>query len=157
MADETKALEPFVERVGEFFARTGHQRTAGRVLGWLLVCDPPRQSADDLQRVTGASKASISITLRVLIANDLVERVGVTGRRQAHYQLRPGCWTTDLRGKLAQFTALRELAEEGLALMVEAPPDRRARLEGMRDLYAFFEREFPGLVERWLAERGAGP
>jgi len=23
--------------------------------------------------------------------------------------------------------------------------------------YAFFEREFPGLVERWLAERGERP
>jgi len=157
MTDDTAALASFVERVGEVFAQSGHQRIAGRVLGWLLVCDPPRQSADDLQRVTGASKASISITLRVLIANGLVERVGVSGERRAHYQLRPGCWTTDLRGKLAQFTALKALAEEGLALLGDAAPDRRARLEGMRDLYGFFEREFPGLVERWLAERGARP
>lgn len=147
-------LAAFVERVGEFFARTGHQRIAGRVLGWLLVCDPPAQTAEDLQRVTRASKASISITLRVLIANDLVERVGVVGQRKAHYQLRPAAWTTDLRGKLAQFTALRQLAEEGLAAMGDVPSDRRARLEGMRDLYAFFEREFPDLVERWLAARG---
>lgn len=154
MTDEADRLAAFVENVGEFFARTGHQRIAGRVLGWLLVCDPPAQTADDLQRVTGASKASISVTVRVLIANGLVERVGVPGRRQAFYQLRPGCWTTDLRGKLAQFTALRRLAEEGLAAMGDGPPGRRGRLEGMRDLYGFFEREFPDLVERWLAERG---
>jgi len=153
MEPNAERLRAFVERIGEFFAKAGHQRIAGRVLGWLLVCDPPHQSADDLQRLTHASKASISISLRVLTAIDLVERVGVPGERKAHYRIRPGAWTTDLRGKLSQFTALRQLADEGLAALDGVPASRRERLEGMRDLYQFFEREFPELIERWLAKR----
>lgn len=153
MTGEAEPYRDFVEHFGEFFARAGHQRIAGRVLGWLLICDPPHQSADDLRRVTRASKASVSITLRLLAAADLVERIGVPGQRRAYYRVRPGAWSTDLRRKVDQITGARRLAEEGLALLADATPERRRRLEEMRELYAFFEREFPGLIERWLASR----
>lgn len=143
--------------MGECFAQLGHQRTAGRVLGFLLVCEPAEQSIDDLVRAVGASKASISITLRLLTAHDLVERVGKSGERRGFYRLRPGAWTTDLKGKIGQFAGMRQLAEDGLAALGDVPAARRERLEGMRDLYAFFEREFPGLIDRWLAERRGRP
>jgi len=146
-------VHEFVEDVGELMASVGQQRIAGRLLGWLLVCDPPHQSADELVRVTGASKASISITIRLLTAAAMVERIGVPGQRKAYFRLRPACWTTDLRQKLSRITAMREIAERGLEALAGAPRERRQRLQDMRDLYAFFEREFPMLIERWLASR----
>jgi DNA-binding transcriptional regulator GbsR (MarR family) len=151
---EEARVHEFVESIGELFARVGQQRIAGRLLGWLLVCDPLHQSADELARVTGASKASISITLRLLIAAGMVERIGVPGQRRAHYRLRPACWTTDLREKLGRVTAMREVAEQGLEALSGAPRHRRQRLQDMRDFYAFFEGEFPALIERWLSSRG---
>jgi len=147
-------VHEFVEGIGELFAGMGQQRIAGRLLGWLLVCDPPHQSADELARVIGASKASISITVRLLIAAGMVERIGVPGQRRAHYRLRPTCWTTDVREKLGRITAMRAVAEQGLRALAGAPRERRRRLQDMRDFYAFFEREFPALIERWLATRG---
>lgn len=147
--------EAFIETVGEFFSRLGHQRIAGRLLGWLLICDPPHQSATDLADAIGASKGSISINLRLLIASDLVERIGVPGERRAFYRLRPTAWTQDLNSKVAQLTELRRIAESGLDVLADAPPERRKRLEGMRALYEFMEREFPVLIEKWLASNKA--
>lgn len=151
---EGAAVHDFVEQLGEQFARVGQQRIAGRVLGWLLVCDPPEQSAGELAEVTGASKASISIAVRLLTAAGMVERVGVAGKRQTHYRLRPTCWTTDVRQKLDVMRSMREIAERGLDALRGAPKARRQRLQDMRDFYAFFEQEFPAAIERWLASRG---
>ena len=101
---QTDEKEAFVERVGEFFSRIGHQRGAGRTVGWLLVCDPPHQSADELVQATGQSKASVSIHLRLLTASGLVERIGVSGERRAFYRIRPAAWKNDLSAKLTQIT-----------------------------------------------------
>jgi len=145
--------EDYVARMGELFSQLGHQRIAGRLLGWLLICDPPHQSATQLATVSGASKASVSINLRLLVAAGLVERTGVPGQRRTHYQLRPAAWTLDLRAKLAQTAELRRLADEGLDLLKDAPAIRRERLGAMRDFYAFMERELPAVIDKWLASQ----
>ena len=36
----------YVEDFGLYFEQFGLARTAGRMLGWLLVCDPPHQTMD---------------------------------------------------------------------------------------------------------------
>jgi len=143
--------EAFIERVAEFFARLGHQRIAGRLLGWLLICDPPHQSAAELASVSGASKASISINLRLLTTAGLVERIGVPGERRGFYRLRPGAWTQDLSSKLAQIAELRRVADSGLRLLGDVPEEKSRRLRRMRDYYAFMEHELPAVIDRWLA------
>ena len=45
------------------------------------------------------------------------------------------------------------LADQGLALLDGAAPDRRRNLTEMRDVSEFLEREFPALIERWQEER----
>ena len=41
----------FVEEAGIVFEQTGLPRMAGRIFGWLLICDPPHQSTDQLAEV----------------------------------------------------------------------------------------------------------
>ena len=149
-------LGEFIEQLGELFASAGQQRIVGRVLGWLLVCDPPAQSAADIEEATGASKASVSINLRLLQAGGLVERVGVPGQRRAYYQIRVGAWSQDLGKKAAEIATMRKIADRGLEALKDAPPERRERLQAMRDFYAFFERTFPALIEQWERERERG-
>ncbi len=62
-----------------FFEEMGFPRMAGRILGWLLICDPPEQSAGQLAGVLQASKGSLSTMTRLLIQMGLVERVGLPG------------------------------------------------------------------------------
>ena len=144
-------VDGFVERVGEFYARMGLPRIAGRLLGWLLICKPEHQSADQLCEGIGASRGSISNMLRLCTSWGLVESMGLPGERRTYYRIRPRAWAEALDDSTAKFTAMREIAEEGLEVLKDAEPEQRARLEGMKELYSFFEEEFPALIERWEA------
>ncbi|WP_299428837.1 MarR family transcriptional regulator [uncultured Meiothermus sp.] len=146
------ALHDFVEEFALVFEATGTPRIAARILGWLMVCDPPEQSATQLAQTLGASKASISTMIRVLTQGMLIERVPKRGSRQDFYRIRPGAWTDLTVKRLSALSIYTQLAERGLELMATAPPEQRTRLEEMRDLFGFFERELRGMVER-LEER----
>lgn len=143
----------FIEEVGLLFDQLGLPRTAGRIMGWLLVCEPPHQTMDELTEALGVSKSAISTTIRMLIQVRLVERISLPGERKDHYRISDDAWTNAWNARMAQVTVMRQLAERGLNLLPEENLARRQRLETMRDMYAFFERELPLLLTRWVAEQ----
>ena len=143
----------FIERVGLFYEGVGLPRMAGRILGTLLICDPPSQTARELADVLGASKASISTNTRLLVQIGLIERRGIPNRRGAVFTIREGCWSNVLEFKLRNNTAFLQIAEEGLEVLADASPARRTRLEEVHDLYSFFGEELPALMARWRARK----
>jgi len=142
----------FVEEVGIFFEQSGMPRMAGRILGWFLISDSPHQTTSELAEALMASKGSISTTTRLLIRIGLIERFSVPGVRHDYFRFKPGAWHQMLKDSLVQVTAARQLAEHGLELLEGKAYVNRLSLEEMRDMYAFFEREFPALLERWEQE-----
>ena len=62
----TEAESAFVEEMGQALAGYGMTPMAGRVWGWLLICDPPEQTAAELAEALGASRGAISGTARIL-------------------------------------------------------------------------------------------
>ncbi len=150
MSDE-RLLEAkrFVEDVGIFFEQSGLPRMAGRILGWLLICDTPQQSTNELVEALKASKGSISTITRLLIRIGLIERFSLPGIRHDYFRIKPGVWHQLIKESQVQTTAMRQLAERGLELLKDKPPLNRQQLEEMRNMYAFFEREYPALLERW--------
>jgi DNA-binding transcriptional regulator GbsR (MarR family) len=145
----------FIEEVGVEFERAGLTRMAGRILGCLLVCDPPHQSTSDLAETLQASKGSISTMTRLLIQAGLVERLSLPGERRDYFCIKLGAWSQLLQHKLQQIASIRQLAERGLDLLQDEDPERRHRLEEMRDIHAFFEQEWPQLLERWERYRNS--
>lgn len=150
---QTEREKHFIEEFGLLFDQMGQPRTAGRIMAWLLVCEPPQQTMDELVEALGVSKSAISTTVRMLIQIRLVERISLPGERKDHYRISEDAWTNAWNARMAQVVVLRQLAERGLNLLPEENPARRRRLETMRDMYAFFEQEMPLLLERWLAEQ----
>ena len=126
---------------------------AGRIWGWLLVCDPPHQTAAELGDAVRASRGSISTMTKLLVQFGLIERIGLPGQRNRFYRIKSGAFTKLLRAGMSVTTEVREMAERGLELLKNAPPRARRRLEECRDFYAFFEREFPALIKKWGKER----
>jgi DNA-binding transcriptional regulator GbsR (MarR family) len=155
MGDEqaTMAKQYFVEQAGVVIEHLGMPRMAGRVLGWLLICDPPQQSPGELAAALQASKASISTTIRYLMQIGLVERVVFPGKRRDYFRMREEAWSRTTEERFDMVTAMRELAEQGLALRADADAEATEQLREMRDFYAFNERELPALIERWRQER----
>ncbi len=143
----------FAEEVGIVFEQTGMPRMAGRILGWLLISDPPHQSTEQLTKALMASKGSISTMTRLLIQIGLIERLSLPGVRRDYFRLRSDAWQHMIgRGLTEEIKMVRQLAERGLELLGDKTPVTKKWLEEMRDVYTFLEREFPTLLERW--ERG---
>ncbi|WP_416667787.1 GbsR/MarR family transcriptional regulator [Egbenema bharatensis] len=143
----------FVEEVGLMFELVGFPRMSGRILGWLLIADPPQQSTSDLVEILQASKGSISTMTRLLIQIGLIERVSLPRARRDYFQIKPQAWSQLTKQRIAQITTFRQLAEKGLSLLEGMPSDHKARLQEMRDIHAFWERELPLLDERWEQEQ----
>lgn len=143
----------FVEDVGLLFEQGGMPRMAGRIVGWLLICNPPHQSLLEVAEILEASNASISTMTRLLIQMGLVERVGLPGHRRDHYRIRAGAFDTIMQQSLQEIKTGLQLAERGLELVANQPPEMRQRLKEVRELYVFFDREYPVLLERWEKER----
>jgi DNA-binding transcriptional regulator GbsR (MarR family) len=149
----TAAELQYVEEVALGFERQGLFRMAGRVLGWLLICDPPEQTFNQLAEVLQASKGSISAAMKFLVPSGLVERISRPGERRDYYRCRPGAWAELARDQSRLYDEFRKLAQRGLQLLADAPAARRERLQDMHDFYAWLEAEMPALWARWRREQ----
>jgi hypothetical protein len=124
----------------------------GRVFGWLVVCDPPEQSAADIADRLQASKGSISTATRVLLRIGLIERIRHRGERFDRFRARPEAWDEFL-WRPDQFEAPRRVFRLGLDALADEPAERRARLEELDSIYAWWEARMPSLREEYLAYR----
>src|SRR5512134_3623934 len=123
----------FIEDIGLFFEQMGMPRMAGRILGVLLISDPPSQSITDLSEKRKASKSSISIMARLLVENGLIERVASPIPRRDYYRLKPGGWILYMRQWLGLMSALHQITERGIALMEGKPEALKERLQEAHD------------------------
>jgi DNA-binding transcriptional regulator GbsR (MarR family) len=146
--------ERFVEELGMLIElEAGAPRMVGRILGWLLVCDPPEQSAAELAESLQASKGSISTATRVLLRMGLIERVRHRGERFDRFRAQPEAWD-EILWREEQFSTPRRVVQIGLEALADEPPARRRALEEMDAIYAWWERRIPALKEEYLSARG---
>ena len=136
----------FIEDIGLFFEQLGMPRMAGRILGVLLISDPPAQSITEIGEKLKASKSSISIMARLLAENGLIERVATSVPRRDYYRFKPGGWILYLRQWLGLMAALHQITERGLGLLADKPAELRQRLQEAHDLFSFIEQKLPALL-----------
>lgn len=159
MEPESDAWQPsadelaFVEEVALVFERMGLVRMTGRTLGWLMICDPPEQTFAQVAAGLGASKGSISAALKTLTGAQWVERFGRPGQRRDLYRMREGGFEELTWAQLQGVGQFVDLAGRGLAMMPAEQADRRRRLQGIHDLFAWLDAEIPRLRERWDRRR----
>lgn len=144
----------FVEQVGRFWESWGQPRTAGRMLGWLMICDPPEQSSAELLEALGASVGSVSTTTRQLVQIGMVDRVTFPGNRASYFRLHEHAWIQVMQARLDGIRGLHQLA---LAAEPLTPERRADRVTDLRFITEFMLEEWPGVMDRMqdkLEERG---
>src|SRR4051794_29582127 len=142
-----------VEELALSLERMGLFRMAGRVVAWLLICDPAEQSFVQLTETLQASKGSISAALRLLTASGMVERRSRPGERRDYYRIRDGAWPELVRQEFAEYSGFASIIERGMgSLPADAP--QRARMQEFFDFFTQVYRQIQPLIDRWEAERG---
>ena len=149
-----QAVRDFVEEFAIHMETEGLPRMAGRILGALLVCEPPEKTAAELAHSLHASSGSVSTMTRLLLRADLIERVSLPGERADRFRAKP--MSALMHGATQRVRRLRELTERGLAALADRKPAARARLQSVHDLYQFFETNMPTFIERWERQNGGG-
>jgi hypothetical protein len=143
----------FTDHVGRYFARQyGMSPMNGRVLGWLLICDPPQQTAAEIATALQASRSAIGAAVNALSNPGLVQRTRAPGERadriSAHYAL--GAQSLD---DPTEYVALGALARRGLEILSDAAPTRRARLLELAAFADFLAERSPALAAEWRERR----
>lgn len=138
----------FIDATGAFWSKSyGLPPMTGRVFAWLLVCDPPEQTAAELTEALDASKGAINGAVRMLVSGHLVERMRIRGERADRFRTRPDAWDEQVRDQGA--AQARILIAQGLEALANEPPARRARLEELDAFYAWWESRTPQLIREW--------
>jgi DNA-binding transcriptional regulator GbsR (MarR family) len=132
---DPQQLEAWVERVAAAFAQHfGLPPITGRILGWLLICDPPEQSAGEIADAIGASRASLTTSMRLLTAGEFVRRRHRPGERTTYFRIDDDAWERVIRQRIIGMASLREITEDAMALI--GPDSERA--SRVRAAHAFF-------------------
>lgn len=143
----------FADHAGRFYARQyGFPPMAGRLLGYLIVCDPPQQTIAGLAEVLMASRSAITGAIQLLEAYQLLKRSRAAGERVDHFSIDPA----RIEPKGFDATIHREQAElmrEGLALLPDDSSIRRGVLEELAALADFLSERLPELRDEWRVRR----
>lgn len=146
---EEKHRKQYAEEFGLAFEQFGLTRMSGRIMGWLLVCEPPHQSPQDLQEALQASKGSISTNTRMLERFKFVERTSMPGDRRTYFRIRPNAWSEIMNIEMVALTQFLQMTQSGLDQMADAALEKRQRLLDMQEFFAFIQKEFSVVLEHW--------
>lgn len=143
----------FVEEFALAMERLGLVRMTGRVIGWLLVCDPAEQTFGQIAEVLQASKGSISTALKFLTTAGWVVKRSKPGDRRDYYTVRPGAMADLVRQQSVQYASFAETVGRGVDLLEDAPAERSERLRDMHELFSWLAEEMPAMMDRWDRSR----
>ncbi len=145
----------FTDHVGRFYAeRYGFAPVAGRLIGYLYVCDPAQQSINEIADFLLTSRSAINNAVKLLETQKLVHRSRPAGTRADLIGLNPLGWE-NLGFDPAEYQEMARLAREGLELLRTAAPERREALEIVVSLNEFLAQRLPQLYEEWSATHQA--
>jgi DNA-binding transcriptional regulator GbsR (MarR family) len=146
----------YTEHIGRFYARRyGFPPMVGRLLGYLTVCVPEKQSIIELADALMASRSAIAGAIQTLENYHLVNRTRAAGQRSDSISINPA----GLEGKGFDATIYQEQAalfREGLnVLKGEAQDQRASMLEEAAALAEFLGEQMPALQKEWHKQRDA--
>ena len=145
----------FADHLGRFYAhRYAFPPMVGRVLGYLLVCEPRDQSIAELSEALLASRSAITGALDVLERLHAISRSRAAGERMD--RVRTDFSSAEARGfDIMEYQELGDLAREGLEVLSDAPPERRAELLELAAFADFLVEGTQMLRKQWEARRDA--
>jgi DNA-binding transcriptional regulator GbsR (MarR family) len=145
----------FADHMGRFYARRyAFPPMVGRVLGYLLVCDPRDQSIAELSEALLASRSAITGALGVLESTHAIRRARAAGERMDRVRL--DFSSAQSRGfDITEYQELGDLAKEGLEVIADASPERRADLLELAAFADFLVDRIRALQTEWEARRDA--
>lgn len=142
----------FVEQVAQYYYdNDGMPHDRGRVVGWLMISDPPKQSASQIVAALGVLRAEVDRIVDQLTPDgdpvSVFERSGALTEDYVVW-LRENSWGPKVKGIFTEFTDFHRVAAEGLKALAGESAHRLGRLRNMERFLRFVSTEMPKILER---------
>ena len=137
----------FVNKMGKYYESFGIPRIGGQIIGLMLITESP-VSPEDIQRILGVSRSSISTNLKMLLLGAGVEEVHVQGDRKSYYMLSDRAVEQSLLRKINSYDYLKEVIVEGIENL-KKKGNTTDKLSGLLQWINLDKEVSIELLERW--------
>jgi hypothetical protein len=143
----------FADRTGRFYARRfGMAPMVGRLIGYLVVCDPREQSISELADALLASRSAIAGAVNTLETLGLIQRSRAAGERMDRVCIDMSS-SHAMGFDVSEYREQGELAREGVRLLGDVPPERQELLLEWAAFADFLVERLPVLEQEWKRRR----
>lgn len=124
----------------------------GRLIGYLMVCDPREQSIGELADALLASRSAIAGAVNTLESLGLIQRHRAAGERMDRVHIDVSSYYATGFDP-SEYQEQSELAREGLRLLGDVPPERQEILLEWAAFANFLAERLPALEQEWQQRR----
>lgn len=152
--ENNNQIDNFIEKFAlNLEKNTRLPHAGGKIFAYLLICDPPEQTAKQIINELEISKSSFSYMIRLLIESQIVQEINKKGIRSRHYKIKENGYDFLFLKKLQGLYETRLILEEGISLLNESG-NANERIQNVHELYSFFEEEMILLDKKWKNKKG---
>jgi DNA-binding transcriptional regulator GbsR (MarR family) len=145
----------FVEQLGRLGEGEGLPRTAGRMIG-LLIVDGGALSIDDIADSLQVSRASVSTNGRLLESLQIVERVTHPGDRHDYFRVSGDPCSSLLSVGVRRMQEMRKAVREMKLASTRQPAAVRQRLTSMERFYDLAIAKAESVLSTWRRGQSKG-
>ena len=148
-------LQAKVEQLGIAFERLGHSPMNARVVGFLLLAEPPYKDFYEIRDFLAASKSSISNALNYLMNEGTVDYLTFSGDRRRYFRINPDNWLSNLKRQTQQMGQMRGILEQVLAERADTEYiEFNDGLQEIIDFQNFIAQGIELMIRKWEEREG---
>ncbi len=138
-----------VEKIGLELAWIGLPPIVSRIIGLLLIAEPPYQSFNQIQEFLSASKSAISYAVNYLLNSQDIEAVTFPGDRKRYFKLKEDAWVSFIKKSVGQLTNPKNFFREIAELRQFSNPEQSKNFLEISALYEMIELKFGEAINEW--------
>lgn len=149
MTTKTAAnVAAFLSQVAIATEKMGLGANLGRIVGFLMICDPACQTAEEIAAATNVDPAEATGTLEGLAKWGSLDRIAMIEDEPACFALRP---VRELMAERMQFIEdMKDALAEGIKLL---GAEENPLLVEFHDLYQVLQEQLPDALKRTVAQQ----
>ncbi len=138
-----------IEKIGIFFEKSGFSPVASRIIGLLMVSEPPYRTFEEIVEAVVASKSTVSNSLRLLQSEGMVDYITFPGDRKRYFQISISTWIGVIKKRLEDILGLRQIMKETVDMRSDKYKDFNNELLEMADFYTELEVGVSEIISNW--------
>ncbi len=146
--------QEIIEKMALFTEKRGGTPMNGRVFGYLLIANPPKQDFFGICKALDASKGAVSNALNELIDFGVVDYSKKEGERKRYFYIDHQGWMETAKRELRSVTLFKTLIDDIISIRSNDEFNEfRAHLEHISEFYKVMSFRLEEFIKDWEQEQ----